>query len=69
MVRYKIVSNSVLGSFCQDCEDHMSNGWELVGGVAIRDREYHQTLTKEEERLAPPKKRARAKKAVAPRQK
>jgi len=46
MVGYRVISSSSLGSFVSACDEALNDGWELVGGIAIREREFLQTLTR-----------------------
>lgn len=67
--RYKVVAEKTLTDFCRVCEEALNDNWELYGGVAIRDKEFLQSISKIEEETPLPivkKKRKRAKKAVRP---
>jgi len=73
MVRYQVIAETSLQSFTEACEARLKDGWELVGGVAIREKEFVQSLTKTETIITLPtvkkksvKKRSRATKAVRP---
>jgi len=57
MVRYRVIAEMSLQSFCGACEEALRDGWELSGGVVIRDREFLQSLTKMEESVSAPKKK------------
>ena len=45
--QYAVVHDTDLSLFTKECAEKLSQNWECLGGVAVRDREFLQSFCRE----------------------